>query len=82
MMRNNTAQNRYELDVDGHLAIAEYRLEGDKLAVTHVFVPPELRGRGVAAKVMDGVLADAKARGLSIVPICSYAAAYMERLAK
>lgn len=79
MVTNNTSQSRYELEVDGHLAIADYRLEGDKLVITHVETPPELRGKGVAGQVMAGVVADAKARGLTIVPVCPYAITYLKR---
>jgi len=76
---DNKAANRYELQVHGHLAVADYRLEGGKLFITHVEVPGELRGQGIAAQVMDGVIEDAKTRGLGIVPICSYAASYLKR---
>lgn len=76
---NNTANKRYELAVGGHLALADYRLEGDRLSITHVFVPEELRGQGVAAQVMAGVVTDAKARSLTIVPVCPYAASYLKR---
>lgn len=78
-VKNNPEKNRYELTVDGHLAIADYRFEGNKLAITHVEVPEALRGRGVAAQVMAGVVADAAARGLTIVPVCPYAAAYLKK---
>lgn len=77
--KNNTQANRYELEFEGHLAIAEYMLDGERLAITHVEVPEALRGKGVAAKVMEGVVADANAKKLSIVPVCSYAAAYLQR---
>ncbi len=80
-IKNNALENRYELMTDGHLSVADYRLDGDKLYITHVEVPSALRGRGVAAMVMDGVVKDAGERGLTIVPICSYAAAYMQRKA-
>jgi predicted GNAT family acetyltransferase len=80
MITNNTSKSRYELSVDGHLAIADYRLEGDKLKIMHVETPPELRGQGIAAKVMEGVVEDAKARGLTIVPVCSYAVSYLKKL--
>lgn len=76
---NNILQNRYELEIEGQLAIVNYRLEGDRISITHVFVPETLRGRGVAADIMDGVVADAKKRGLVIVPVCSYAQSYLER---
>ncbi|MFW0776573.1 MAG: GNAT family N-acetyltransferase [Rickettsiales bacterium] len=79
MITNNTSQNRYELSVDGHLAVADYVLEGTSLTINHVFVPQELRGKGVAAQVMEGVVADAKEQGLTIIPVCSYAESYMKR---
>ena len=76
MIVNNTSQSRYELEVEGQLAIADYQLTGNRLSIMRVFVPETLRGRGVAADVMDGVVADAKKRGLEIVPVCSYAQSY------
>ncbi len=76
---NNPEKNRYELEVDGHLSIADYRLEDNRLIITHVEVPEALRGRGVAAQVMQGVAADAKGRGLAIFPVCPYAASYLKK---
>lgn len=76
---NNIANSRYELITDGHVSVAEYRLEGERLVITHVGVPEALRGRGIAAEVMKGVVEDAQGRGLTIVPVCSYAAAYLKR---
>ncbi len=76
---NNESQQRYELVVDGHVSVADYHLDGNQLSINRVYVPEALRGRGVAAQVMDGVIADANAKGLHIVPVCSYAATYMAR---
>ena len=76
---NNTAENRYELETAGHLSVADYHLSGTTLSITHVGVPEALRGQGIAAKVMEGVVADAKERRLTIMPVCSYAAAYLKR---
>jgi predicted GNAT family acetyltransferase len=78
-VQNNPSENRYELSTDGHISVADYRLDGTRLVVTHVGVPEALRGQGVAAKLMAGVVADAKARALIVVPVCSYAASYLER---
>jgi predicted GNAT family acetyltransferase len=76
---DNKAQSRYEMEVDGRLAIAVYRLEGANLSIIHVEVPPELRGGGIAAQLMAGVVADAKARSLKIIPVCPYAASYLKK---
>ena len=76
---DNTARSRFEMMVEGQMALADYRRGGGKLMITHVETPPALQGRGVAAKLMDGVVEAARAEGAKIVPICSYAAAYMRR---
>ena len=78
-VKDNVLDRRYELQVDGMLAVADYQLEAGKMHITHVIVPPELRGGGVAATLMAGVVEDAKKRGLEIIPICSYAASYLRR---
>jgi uncharacterized protein len=38
----------------------------------HTLVPPAIGGRGVAAKLVEALIADAKARGFRIDPQCSY----------
>lgn len=75
--RNDEA-SRYELRVDGALvAIADYHDGEAAVVVPHVETMPQHRGKGYAATLMDGIVADLRARDTKIVPICSYAAAYM-----
>ena len=77
---NNPSASRYELMIEGQMAVADYRLEGNRLAITHVETPPALRGKGVAAELMKFIVEDAHVKGLTIVPVCPYAASYMARL--
>ncbi len=76
---HNAAAHRYEAVVDGHLSICEYELAGGKMVFTHTVVPPELRGRGIAEKLVRAALADARAEGRKVVPACSYVAKFLER---
>lgn len=76
---DNTEKNRYELLVDGHLSIADYYKKDNVIAITHVEVPPALRGKGVAAQLMAGVVVDANAKKLRISPICPYAVTYLQK---
>ena len=78
-VRDNPARSRYELAVEGKVAIADYRLAGGTIAIPHTFVPPELRNRGVGSRLVEGVLADARARGLKVVPQCPFVAAFIRR---
>lgn len=72
-------RRRYEMQAEGGLAFAQVREESGRLMIDHVEVPAALRGKGVAGDLMAGVMADAKSRGVAVVPICSYAAAWMKR---
>ena len=78
-VRRNPAASSYEADIDGHLAVAEYLLEDDRMIFTHTFVPPELRGRGVAEKLVRTALEEARQEGRRVVPQCSYVALFIRR---
>ena len=45
----------------------------------HTLVPPEIGGRGVAAKLVEALIADARKHGFKIDPQCSYVAAAFKR---
>lgn len=81
-MVDNTAQRRFELTEDGHLAWATYRQQDGQLFVEYVFSPPELRGRGTAGRLMAAIVAEADARSLRIIPICGDAATWLARHAR
>ncbi|QAY78422.1 GNAT family N-acetyltransferase [Sphingosinicella sp. BN140058] len=75
---HNEAESRFELAVGGDKAIAVYRLEGDRYAFTHTEVPPELEGQGIASALIEGALAQVRARGMKIVPLCAFVRHYVE----
>lgn len=77
--RHNPELSRYELDVDGLLAFADYQREGQRLVIPHVESDPALRGQGAAGRLMAKVAETARAEGMRITPICSYAAAWLKR---
>lgn len=73
------AKSRFELEEGGGVSFADYRRSPGVIAILHVETPPALRGRGIAGRLMDGVVAIAQAEGAKIRPICPYAAAYLRR---
>ena len=81
-VRFNPETNRYELVVDGYLSVLEFLIDGQRMIVTHTFVPPELRGRGLAEKLVRVALADARTKGFKVVPACPYVAKFVERHAE
>lgn len=78
-VRNNTRSHRYELEVDGSLAKAWYRENGDVITFTHTDVPKELSGRGVGSELARGALDAVRAAGQKVVALCPFIASYMKR---
>ena len=56
-----------------------YVLTGDRAALVHTFVPPELRGQGHAAALTRAALTHARTAGWQVVPACSYVQVYLQR---
>jgi hypothetical protein len=79
---DNPEKSRFELEEQGLVAFADYRLHGDRLAIPHVEAPPALRGTGTAGRLMTGVLQIVRDRGLKVIPVCPYAAAFIRRHAE
>ena len=77
-VRDNTALSRFELDADGVTAVANYRLADKVMTLTHTEVPTQARQRGIASRLIEGALAEIRARGLKIVPNCSFVKAYVD----
>lgn len=78
-VRDNRAEQEFELDVNGHRAIAAYQREGGTITFTHTLVPPAIEGRGVASKLIRAALDAARDAGLKVVPQCPFVATFIER---
>jgi uncharacterized protein len=76
---DNPQQSRFELATPEGLAIAAYRLDGDVIAFTHTEVPEALEGRGIGTRLIASALADVRARGLRVRPLCPFVVAYFDR---
>ena len=76
-VRDNRAEQEFELEVDGHRALAAYQREGNRIVFTHTAVPPAIEGRGVASKLIRAALDSARDQGLKVVPQCAFVAAFI-----
>lgn len=78
-VRDNRAEQEFELDVEGHRAIAAYQREGGTITFTHTLVPKAIEGRGVASKLIRAALDASRDEGLKVIAQCPFVAAYIER---
>jgi predicted GNAT family acetyltransferase len=71
---DNSGARRYELLVDDELVgRADYELTADRIAILHIEVDPSRAGHGLGTTFADLVFADARRRGLGVLPYCPFA---------
>ena len=75
--QGSEARGEYRAVVPGSDAVGRltWFARGDARIADHTLVPPEIGGKGVAAALVDALIADARSEGFKIVPACSYIAA-------
>jgi predicted GNAT family acetyltransferase len=75
------ARGEYRATVPGSDAVGRltWFARGDARIADHTLVPPEIGGKGVAAALVDALVADARKEGFKVVPACSYVAAQFKR---
>lgn len=78
-VRHNPADSRFEVTVEGLLSVVDYTRAAGEIALTHTYVPVELRGRGIAEKLVRAALEFARVEKLRVVPACSYVDAFIAR---
>jgi predicted GNAT family acetyltransferase len=74
------ALGRYEARIGTELAgWVDYRRIGSRFVAIHTEVPDAFGGRGIASRLVGRVIADARAAGERISPLCPLFAAHFER---
>jgi predicted GNAT family acetyltransferase len=79
MVVHNEAESRFELELDGGIAVLVYRRTADSMVFTHTEVPPEFEGRGYGGQLARAGLDYARDAGLKIVPRCGFIADWIRR---
>ena len=78
---DETTHGAYRANVEGSDRKAEltWRAAGEARVADHTFTPPEARGQGIAQKLVERMVADAREQGFAIVPQCPYVDALFRR---
>ena len=77
---DNAEQSRFEVSVDGTLAgYATYQRKQDAVLFVHTEVFDEYAGQGLAAQLAKAALGTVRAAGSTIVPLCPYIKAYVQK---
>ena len=66
----------------GKYSYLKYSIEGGDMKILSIYTPEEFRGKGLAALLMEAAIKHGEENGLKIVPECSYAKYYLEKIGK
>jgi predicted GNAT family acetyltransferase len=76
---NNTERHRFELNLDGEVAFAEYNLVDHGIILPHTLVPESFEGKGVASALAKTALGYAREHGLKVIPTCPFMSGYIQK---
>ncbi len=76
---DNPERSRFELAVDGEMAVLVYERTPGALRLVHTEVPKAWRGRGLGERLGKAPLERGRADGLRIVAICPFVRAYLRK---
>jgi uncharacterized protein len=79
VVRDNKVKSRFELDVEGGVAFANYRDTPAAVIITHTETPRALRGRGIASQLIEGALALIRADGRKVTAGCAFVVDYLRQ---
>jgi len=72
-LRDNPDEARFEaLLADGSVAIKPYEVRGDTIVFRHTTVPAQHAGRGIADRLNQFALREARRRQLTVRPGCPF----------
>ncbi|KAB1644911.1 GNAT family N-acetyltransferase [Gulosibacter chungangensis] len=73
IVRDDAENNRYVIEAGSdRLGLIDYRLRGENIALIHTEVDKSKSVPGLARLLVTEALADARARGLGVLPYCPY----------
>lgn len=79
LVRHEEAAQSFEIEIEGQRGYLDYELADGVMTITHTVVPEALAGQGLAGQLTEQAFELARQRGWRVVPVCSFAAAWVER---
>lgn len=76
---HDEAARRFEIQTEGYTAYLTYVVRGKILDIIHTFVPKELRGRGIAASLVEAAYRYSLEEGYSCQATCPYARTWLHQ---
>jgi predicted GNAT family acetyltransferase len=70
----------YAITVDGaHAGLVAFEEQGGSVVMTHTEIDEAFGGQGIGGQLAQAALDDVRARGLTVVPMCSFIAGWIDK---
>lgn len=81
VVQQDQENQRFTKEVEGRISMLKYIMAdgGKTIDLYSTFVPPELRGRGIAEDLVKAALDYAEARHLQVIASCSFVQKFISR---
>ena len=76
---NDLQGSRFVLDVNGQKVYVLYAEDKETIDLYSTYTPPQLRGQGLAEKVVLAAFEYAKEKNLKVIPSCRYVRKFLEK---
>ncbi|HED07178.1 MAG TPA: N-acetyltransferase [Ignavibacteria bacterium] len=77
---NDEKNNLFVAEIEGKEAYLRYAMRGeDVIDFIYTYTPPELRGKGLAEKIVEAGFKHAKENSLKVIPTCPYIIYFLSR---
>ncbi len=76
---HNREASRFEIQVDGQMAVLHYQLMDNTIVFTHTLVPVELEGHGLGSQLVHSGLEYAREQGMKVRSTCWFVDLYLKR---
>ena len=76
---HDPGHSRFEYRAGGSVAELVYRMHGERMVLLHTGVPDAMEGHGVGGELVRAAVGYAASQGLTVVPACPFARAWLER---
>ena len=78
-VNNNIELSRFEIEIEGQLAVVDYILKDKVYNIHRVYVPMQLEGKGIGSKLLGLTLEIIENEGAKIIPTCPFVGVYLRR---
>lgn len=76
---HNIENHRFEIQIEGHVAVLNYRRLGERILFTHTGVPSAVGGCGFGNRLVRAGLEYARENKLKVSSICWFVDRYLQR---